>query len=118
MFTEFTKKFKDYWEVVGREGLALTEIYKMHKDKLKIPLYIASFKERIKEMDIKDDIAIIPMFSQGLKPDVHHHVLLQNPKMLEDWYDHATRFHNVKQRTGVLQSLASGSRSGSKPYTK
>src|SRR5258705_10933971 len=66
-FTEFTKKFKDYWEVVGREGLALTEIYKMHKDKLKIPLYIASFKERIKEMGIKDDIAIIPMFSQGLK---------------------------------------------------
>ncbi len=69
-------------------------------------------------MGIKDNIAIIPMFSQGLKPDVCHHVLLQDPKMLEDWYDHATRVHNAKQQTRVLQSLASGSKSGSKSYTK
>ena len=88
----FKTNFKNNWGEIDSPGTAITEIYKLHKQKkISIPKYIQLFKECIQKANINEDSAAIPFFTQGLQLNILEKCMMQNPNTLQGWYNTAMR---------------------------
>ena len=112
----FKTAFNNNWNEIDSPGQAMTEIYRLHRQKVSVAKYVQLFQELIRKARITEEAAIIPYFTQGLKHDILEKCLNRQPKDLTEWYEAAIGAEQNKTRLGILTSLSYGKKGGSSRY--
>jgi len=109
-WTAFKTAFLENWGEVDPAGNAFTQLLKLQqrpaqkgKRQIRLPAYVAQFKEIIKKAGITGEAAF-HLFGKGLTKDEFEKAMITDPKSLEDWYNVAIRLDNIRTRTSAYQA--------------